>query len=54
MKKRKGVKGIWIFLDGEPLCDAVLAALDNHMFIGDLVEMIKEENPGHVVEAKVV
>ena len=52
MKKGRGGK-IWVYLDGEKLCDAVQAALDNNKFIFDLQKKLIEENPGHEITIKI-
>ena len=54
MKRRKRTgKRIWAYLDGKKLCDAVEAALDNHMFIDDLKKKLIAENLGHEVTFKI-
>ena len=46
-------KYIWAYLDGEPLCEVIQAALDNNMFTSELIEKLKRENPGHEITTKV-
>ena len=50
MHKRKT---IWAYLDGKKLVDVVQAALDNHMMVEDMKQMLIQENPGHEVTFKV-
>lgn len=46
-------KTIWAYLDGKKLVDVVQAALDNHMMVEDMKQMLIQENPGHEVTFKV-
>ena len=48
--KRKTVNA---YLDGEFLCDALQAALDNHMMLEDMKKLLIAENPKHEVTFKV-
>lgn len=54
MKRVKKGKSVWAFLDGEPLCDVIEAALDNNMFVEELKQVLIKENPGHEVTFKFV
>lgn len=47
-------KTIVAYLDGEPLADVVMAALDNNMTVDELKQKLINENPGHEVTFKVV
>lgn len=48
MKKKKP-KTIWAYLDGRKLVDVVQAALDNHMMVSNMKELLVRENPGHEI-----
>lgn len=46
--KRK-MKSVYAYIDEEPLCDVVKAALDNNMTVNEMKEVLIKENPGHKV-----
>lgn len=45
---------IWAYLDGKKLVEVIRAALDNNMMVDDLKQKLIAENPGHVVEFRIV
>lgn len=47
--RKKNPKTIWAYLDGRKLVDVVQAALDNHMMVDDMKDLLVRENPGHKV-----
>jgi hypothetical protein len=47
--RKKNPKTIWAYLDGRKLVDVVQAALDNHMMVDDMKDLLVRENPGHEV-----
>lgn len=53
MRRQKRTQ-IWAYLDGKKLVEVIQAALDNNMMVDDLKAKLIAENPGHVVEFKVV
>jgi len=46
-------KHIWAYLDGKKLVEVIQAALDNNMSVGDMKQLLIDENPGHEVTFKV-
>ena len=47
--RKKNPKTIWAYLDGRKLVHVVQAALDNHMMVDDMKDLLVRENPGHEV-----
>lgn len=52
--KRHRRKYLWAYLDGKKLVEVIQAALDNHMLVEDMKQLLIRENPGHQVTFKVV
>lgn len=44
---------ILAYLDGKKLVEVIQAALDNDMMVGDVKQMLIDENPGHEITFKV-
>ena len=44
---------IWAYLDGKKLVEVIQAALDNHVFVDEMKQLLIDENPGHEVTFKI-